>query len=218
MFASNDRKRLALAIGALGEAYRQPVSEATIRAYEMALVDVPIGAIESAVERAFRERKFFPTVAELRELAGELPADSRTVIAWAAVRRAMQQYGPYQSIQFDDPAITAAIRALGGWERLDQRLETEEEQWVQRDFAAAYLTYLRRGVLPAEARPLGGIHDRVNSAAGHSDRVPAARLVGTTLPPARMLPGQQPEPKRLAAPAAALLASVGRMPEEEAKP
>ncbi|MBW2022943.1 MAG: hypothetical protein JRI51_08820, partial [Deltaproteobacteria bacterium] len=43
--------------------------------------------------------------------------EPRTDLAWAAVIRALRQFGGYNSVVFDDPVITAVIKAgpWGGW-------------------------------------------------------------------------------------------------------
>ena len=46
--------RIALAVGILGEAFRQRISKATVEAYRIGLCDLPIDAIERAVHEAIR--------------------------------------------------------------------------------------------------------------------------------------------------------------------
>lgn len=48
-------------------AYRRDVDDAAATLYERALADVPLALLDAAITRAVRTRRFFPTVAELRE-------------------------------------------------------------------------------------------------------------------------------------------------------
>jgi hypothetical protein len=156
------------------------------------------------------ERRFMPVPAELRELAGELRDDDRAIVAWDAVKKALSMHAYYYSVDFDDRAINAAVWHLGGWERLDELFEEQEEHWIRQEFVRAYAAYHRRGVSRSEGAPLGGYFARVN-ASSHPEAVPQARRIVTTLTPTRLLDG--PQQKAIAAPAAAeLAAEIGRMP------
>lgn len=208
----SDRKRLALCVGALGEAYRQPVTEATIRAYEMGLDDVPIATLEHAAKRALRERKFMPTVAELRELAGEQTPADRAVIAWTAALNAHAVHGYYGSVCFDDPAVNATIRAMGGWERFDERLEAEGRTWLGKEFDRIYQAYCRRGVTRSEGAALGGYHNRMNH--GRFDaHVPQPVEIRTTLKPTPLLTHEPTGQAELPVEVAGYLENVGATPE-----
>lgn len=182
---TTERKRLAVAVGALAEAYRQTITAATIAAYELALDDMPIAAIEGAVRRGLRESRFMPTAHELRELAGESSPADRAVVAWQAVVNANYKHGYTVTVSFDDPAINATIRTLGGWESFTERME-QEPVWAQKDFERVYQTFCRRGVMPREAAPLGGFHSRSNHGRFPS-HVPQPVLIHTTLPPTPLL-------------------------------
>jgi len=67
--------RLTRAIAAMCETFCRPATEATFYGYKIGLSDLPIEKIEAAVCEAIRTKKFFPTVAELRELCGVYPPD-----------------------------------------------------------------------------------------------------------------------------------------------
>lgn len=66
-----EKKAIAVCVGVLGEAFRQKVSDVTIRAYEIGLDGMSAAAINHAVERAIRECRWMPVPAELRAFAQE---------------------------------------------------------------------------------------------------------------------------------------------------
>jgi hypothetical protein len=190
-------RRLTMALTALAETFREKISETTVAAYSMALDDLPIDAIEKAAKRAMREKTFFPAAHELRALAGDIPPDQRAVIAWQAVLKALRRHGYTATVDFDDRAINAAIRTMGGWEALSDRLDTDETQWVRKEFEATYKVFCQRGVTAEEARPLAGFFDRTNHGNGHEVQRPVA-LIETTLTPAKQIGGPA---RRVALPA-----------------
>lgn len=67
-----DKPKLIALLTILGEAFRQSVSEVTLQAYWMGLADLPADLLGKAVQRAIRQCKFFPSVAELRQFSREL--------------------------------------------------------------------------------------------------------------------------------------------------
>lgn len=196
------------AVGVLGEAFRQKISPTTIRAYELGLRDLPIEAIERAVGNSLSERKFMPTIFELRELSGVLPKESRTVLAWASVKRAVHEVGEYRSVDFDDPVINATIRVMGGW---DQLCDTERgeafDTWKRKQFEETYNALLGSGVGPDLARPLVGICDTHNAAHGYVSHVKEPVKVVTGLPVDRKRLSSRPAPLQIAH-------GIGDMPAE----
>lgn len=127
------------------------------------LSDLAVLQLRTAVVRALREHKFagFPPVGMLREWAGcgatvAIPAQDRAIVAWDAVLQAMRDHGGYQSVQFDDPAVTAAVRSVGGWQYMCE-LETETLcQFVRPRFLEAYRAHANLGVQAIAAEPLPG--------------------------------------------------------------
>jgi hypothetical protein len=62
-----DEKRFLLLISKLAIAFREKVSEEHGRLYAEYLKEFPIEKIEKAVDRAIKELKWFPKIAELRD-------------------------------------------------------------------------------------------------------------------------------------------------------
>lgn len=181
-----DRPRFAGAIGALAEAYRQTISTATIKAYEMGLDDLSIDQIEHAVRKAMRTCKFFPAPIELRELAGELSGSNRAIVAWEEFERAVVRHGGYRSVRFTDPILTATIRNLGGWQRCCEMDPEEFDKWLRKDFLAAYQALEASGVGQEAALHLPGIIEQQNALLGKYHESQEAVEVGARTCP---LPG-----------------------------
>jgi len=157
------KERLALVVGALAEAYRQTITAATIKGYEMGLDDLPIEVIERAAKTAMRQNKFMPTVVELREAAGEIRPEQRAALVWSVAMRALTQYGPYRAVDFDDPVLNATIRAFGGWPDFDallgQMTSNEAEGIFRKRFEQTYMALLARGISEESGKPLSGLSE-----------------------------------------------------------
>lgn len=128
------------------------------------LGDLTREQLEVAVVRCLREYKYagFPPLGVLRSYAGcsepaALPVSDRAVVAWDRVVDAIRRIGGYQTVEFDDPAINAAVRTLGGWNTLCE-IETEElHRFVRQRFAEAYRAHSACGIPADNAAALPGI-------------------------------------------------------------
>lgn len=190
------RKRLAVVVGTLGEAFGRQVTEVTIRAYETGLDDLPIEAVEAAAKQAMTGRLFMPVPAELRAMCGELSPAQRAIKAWAAVMRARQTHGYYDSVQFDDPVTTATVRNLWHtWIGFDDACEQQEEHWLRREFERVYVALFAGGVSKADAAPLLGYFERENTLGGHAVK-PVAQIACGLPPERRALRGPQVAPRQ----------------------
>ncbi len=206
-----EKPRFVEVLTAVAATFRQEPTEALLLGYWLGLQDLPLADVMRAAVRAMRESKFLPSVADLRGLAGDIPPEQRAVVAWDAVHQAYRRHGYYHSVDFDDPAVNAAIRNLGGWEKFAERCEEEDVVWLRKEFERVYVAYVRRGVTLAEGAALLGYYERVNLAAGH--RVDRLVRIETTLTPCRMLAGPGPGREKIAVPTMALLENIGK-PEE----
>lgn len=149
-------ERFAECIGVLAEAFQKQITPITIRAYQLALSDVPIEQVEKAALRAMRENKFFPAAAELRQIALGTTAD-RAIVAWERVLQAASDHSAYRHVDFDDGLINATIRSLGGWPQFVDRLVGDQEQWARKEFLEAYRALLASGADERDCRPLAGL-------------------------------------------------------------
>ena len=185
---AKQRPEFVTVVTALAATFGKEASEAMLTGYWMGLSDLELPAFKRAASMALRDRKFMPTVAELHELAGELTPEARAVVAWDAAILANRLHGYYHSVSFDDPAINATIRSLGGWPALDDRLNAEGDVWLRKDFERIFITFARRGVTADEGAALAGFFDRANGAE-HPEATRQPVAIQTTLKPTRMIGG-----------------------------
>lgn len=212
MFTDQEREQCVKLIAAMARTFSRDADEATFTGYELGLSDVPLDRIKQAVVRAIRELKFMPTVAELRELAGELTADVRAVKAWDAFQKAVVRHGYYKSVDFDDPVINATVRNLGGWERVCDLPASEFDKWFRKDFERCYKAFCQAGIGPDAGAPLLGYHDRNNMAGGFIEHVKPPLRITTDLPPHRLGVERPAIKLQPAVPVLELGEDIGKMP------
>lgn len=177
---NKEKPAFVTVINALAATFGREPSEPLLLGYWMGLEDLDIHTVEVAAAKAMRTCKFMPTVAELRELGGELQPADRAALAWEAFAKALQLHGCYTSVDFDDKLINATVRNLGGWVKLNERLEQDGETWVRKDFERVYGTFMRSGASTSQALPLGGLHEQSNAGNGYDVTPPV--LIETGLP------------------------------------
>lgn len=169
---ANDRPKFVSLVDALAASFGREVDEALLSGYWLGLDDLSLSAIEKAVAEAIRSYKFMPAPAVLRELAGEMLGEDRVQLAWDSMVAAISEVGGYRSITFEDPAITASVRALGGWERICSAESEELHKWLRKDFERVYPTFARK---PRPTVRIAGIHEIAN--AGRPGTVLEERVV-----------------------------------------
>jgi hypothetical protein len=114
-----DRVKFAERLFGLGALYGREVTEAQAELYFRALADYSDEQVAAGIDRHVKspERgRFWPLPADLI-LAIDGTIEDRARSALGVVCRLFRQVGRSPSIEFNDPAIAAAIVALGGWER-----------------------------------------------------------------------------------------------------
>ena len=172
--------------------------------YVAALEDMTDEQLDTALGRAMKEAQHMPRPAELRKLAGAgCDPEAEALEALAQVRRAIGAHGRYESVDFEDKAINAALRNLGGWIAACELSEDEWTRFKAREFKQAYTTLRNAGCGEDTARYLPGITERQWQSV-HGDKpkpvlieasksrlsLPAPR---TAAAPVRALPGGHPK-------------------------
>lgn len=197
------------------------------QAYAMwadALSDLSPEQIAFAIRRFNRESKDYPTIAGLRAFAGPsgLNDEERAEKAWNIVFASISKVGGYNSVNFDDPLINAAIREVfGSWVRLcDMSSDDLKNDWQsKKPFISAYLRVAKTA--SGDATPLAGISETQN--AKNSVRPRKNLLVNvecpglTQHPVAKKLLASVPQPQALpqspSSPAANLAKALHFSPE-----
>ena len=176
-----DEAEFGKGMALLIEAFHAEVSELGMHAYWITVQDFSSSDWSLAVRRALRESRFMPRASELRDYAQEISSDDRALAAWDEVRRAISQHGVYQSIDFEDRIINAAIRGMGGWRRVCMLPAEDFAVWGRKEFERQYVTFARRGLSfeSEQAAPLDGIIAQQNVALG-LDGPPPRRVAATT--------------------------------------
>jgi hypothetical protein len=201
--------KIVAAIAALCEAFNRTASEATYAAYELGLSGLTPAQVENAAALALQRCRFMPVPAELREfaLAGGRSFEAMAEQAFETLRRAVRTSGGDYSVNFADGGINAAVRLLGGWQRVCELPREQFDVWLRRDFLAAYINLCRNGCPQEMMGYLVGNLERANARwEGHelpngetysATRYGAAvRQIGAAYPPS--LPSPEVEPKRIA--------------------
>lgn len=185
-----DRKQFVALINALAGSFRVDPTEALLDGYWFGLEDLSVAAVKTAVGKAIRTGDRMPNPAELRKLAGVMTPEMRAITAWNAVRLAIRQHGAYASVNFDDPAINATIRTLGGWPALCAKDSDELDKWTVKEFGKTYAAFVGHGVGAEVGKALAGVHEHTNFGRGYAVEPP--KQIATGLEPARLLLGDAP--------------------------
>lgn len=129
---------------------------AQVRAYHLALADVPYPAGEAAVAAWLKTGRFFPAPAELRELAaqalGVAPAVDQ---AWAEVATAIRSIGSYGQPRFSHPLIAEVVHRIGWRALCASETPAADREWFGRLYQAYRTRLLREADLAAVAQRIG---------------------------------------------------------------
>lgn len=104
----------------LTAAYPQAeIQEETIQIYTKFLLDLPFEAGQAGALELIAKSKWFPSVAELRQMAVEMLSENDIPTpgeAWGEVVRQLHSVGYYGRPSFSHPAIVKAVKAMGWYE------------------------------------------------------------------------------------------------------
>ena len=149
----------------LCEMYDKEASKSLMRLYYAVLRHLAPEQFEKGVETLLMRKTFnkMPLPAEILEAVGGKPEDA-ALLALHKLEKAMQDYGAYESVMFDDPVIHAVVERVDwngerGWIGICH-MPLDELKWWKKDFPKAYAAYQGQGVKTANA--LLGIHDAHN--------------------------------------------------------
>lgn len=75
--------------------------------------------------------------------------EDQAELAWHVIEGEIKRVGSWGSLKMEDKQALAAVKAIGGWQKLCS-LTTDKMTWAHKEFIAAYKTYSRT---PVEALP-----------------------------------------------------------------
>lgn len=132
-----------------------PIQPETLAVYSELLSDLDAALARKAVVRHVGTNKWFPTIAEIRELAAAMVtpgAEQSAEEAWQATRKALRGWSRYGDKQptFGNP-ITAEVVKTIGWMTFADSTEPERSR---RDFVAMYEIIRKRHIETANVGEL----------------------------------------------------------------
>ena len=172
------KREIVTIVTMLAEAMNKSVTPETFAIWEIGLAGIELAAIKRAVELWVKRSRFMPTPADIREMAGEIRPDDRAQQAWIIVERAVRRVGAYKTVSFDDIAINATLRSLGGWVRVCETEGVEFDTHLRREFMKTYASLCSSGVGQEHGAPLPGILDRENAKTGYPAQPPLKIITG----------------------------------------
>jgi len=142
-----------------GVVYGKNISESLVDAWIEFMRDVTPEEGVPAMRQHITESRFFPTVADIRQLVAKGRVEPVDVArAWEEVRRGLVRCGSYHEPAWTSEAIGAAVRALG-WREIC--MTREEDMGTLR---AQFERYLKAGT---ETALRNANHQRLAEAAQH---------------------------------------------------
>jgi hypothetical protein len=155
----SSKNNIGKLVVALSEAFGRTATETTIDAFYLGLQDIPDEALNVGFMKCLHTCKFMPSVAEIRENCGVTSTNDRAVLAWDVVLKNHPR-GPWEHVDFDDGAINATIRNMGGWPEFYYSFTSvEAEKWVRKTFIDTYRSLSHAGVDGEICKPLMGLSE-----------------------------------------------------------
>jgi hypothetical protein len=84
-------------------------------------------------------------------------SEERGTTAWQKVLGAIRSKSGWATVAFDDPAIHATIKHMGGWITLTLDVDADSRERIRREFELNYRTFAARGVPPGTPPRLPGL-------------------------------------------------------------
>ena len=175
---NKDFKKFMALLALVADTYSQPrLSEDAVKLYFKVLSDYSLDEVSQAIMEHIKQSPYMPKPADIIRII-EGTAEDRASEAWYYVLKAIQQYGYYESVQFDNPAIHYAIERMGGWQKLCQLTE-EELPFRERDFIKHYVRGERMASWDKVPLRFMGKHEQDNVFNGWDDMIPDTVFIKT---------------------------------------
>ena len=174
-----DRKIFVSTMENLCKYYKTDFNEFIDMVYWGVLQDLSTDEFKAAIVKIFQERIYpsMPQPGEIRQHAiGKL--DHKAMIAAGNFKKAIESYGSYYTMVFDDPVIHVIVdKHFGSWKKVCQMTTEELTAFLKFDFSKLYAAYANRQNMDIKLE-LKGSHDNMNE--GKSYYVPGiyTRMIG----------------------------------------
>lgn len=156
----------------LCEIYKREVTDLLLTGYYMVLSKLEDQQFEDAIQKILETRIYtdLPTPGDIYQaVIGN--SEIKAIQALKKLEYAVDHYGYYYSMVFDDPIIHAVVDRMGGWEWMTTQTY-EEWKWIRKDFTKLYsqLSSLNINLIDAPQR-LIGYCERTNDSFEKDDRL-----------------------------------------------
>lgn len=129
---------------------RHQVTKETVAVYAESLADLEVTAAREAVQEAIVTLKFFPAIAEIREIAARRRSDCPDCSrAWGELMRKVGSVGRYRTPKWSHPAIAHVVDAMS-WEAI---CDSENLEATRAHFMRLYSETATRVVREVNVRP-----------------------------------------------------------------
>lgn len=182
---------MALLSASVGREMERPMAEAWFQL----LSDLTEAELRLGIMGALKAHPVagFPPVGQIlkfaRPSATPVDLETRSNAAWEGLLTAIRQVGGYSTVSFDDAAVTATVRSLGGWVALTEKTTEELTRFVRPQFIQTYKSLVAVGVRAEAASPLPGLLDIENNKAGYTPQEPTLVSLNLPGPAPKLLPG-----------------------------
>ncbi len=173
-----DKNRFAEVMTGLAENFGSSLSKPGLSMRFEALKNYSIEEVERAAFSIMQSRKYtnMPTVAEFMEHLSGGSAEDIAQVEATKVLEAIRNYGPYETVAFDNPVTQAVIQySFGGWQKLNEELREDQEKWFIKDFEKSYKAFSKQNMQYKGALP--GIVQHNNEVLGKG-KIPQPKLIG----------------------------------------
>ncbi len=133
----------------MAAAWPRAITETLLAAYVAALDDLTDEELMHAAVAALKACKFFPTPAELIELA----KPSSALLAWESFQRRCSPHNGRKTVTVDDPVLAHTVKSLGGWSRACYLTADELGGYYRTEWLKTYKELERRH----KRHPLGPV-------------------------------------------------------------
>ena len=130
--------------GAFPQSRAEFDNQRTINIWWQLLNDLTDEQYIHGVTKVAKTCKYLPAIAEIREAAlssGAGDLETRAMLAWDTVKKAIKRYGYMDSVKFSDPVIHNVIKSVFGSRVKLCQANTEEEKFYRPQFIKTYRLY-----------------------------------------------------------------------------